>query len=63
MQCNVLEIATMKNPWNCQEKFSKFIEAHFIKTNINNKNYEDLVPQLKSSHIGYTYTAENAKFC
>lgn len=48
-QCNVIEIATMKNPWNCQEKFSQFIEAHFIKTNCNNKNYEDLVPQLKVS--------------
>ena len=32
-ECNVIEIACIKHPFNSDENFNKFLRSHYIKTN------------------------------
>ena len=32
-ECNVIEIARIKHPFNSDENFNKFLRSHYIKTN------------------------------
>ena len=55
VECKVIDIATFKTPFICQKDFISF---HFIKTNINNTYYNDLLPRFNCSQKMGVYTMQ-----